>query len=42
MALPDSCDITPEEVDALPWIGGGMALSVKIMNGLFMNPEDAD
>jgi hypothetical protein len=41
-ALPDSCDITLDEVDALPWVGGGMCLSVKAMNELFLNPEDAD
>jgi hypothetical protein len=41
-ALPDSCDITIEEVNALPWVGGGMCLSVKAMNELFLNPEDAE
>ena len=36
------CDITPEEVDALPWVGGGLTLNVRAMNELFLNPEDAD
>jgi len=40
--LPDSCDITPQEVDALPWTSDGSLLPVKAMNELFMNPEDAD
>ena len=41
-ALPESCDITQDEVDALPWVGGGICLSVKAMNELFLNPEDAE
>ena len=34
--LPKSCDITVEDVEALPWIMGGALLPVKEMNELFM------
>lgn len=39
-ALPDSCDITPEEVDELPWICNGLLLSIKEMNKLFMGEDE--
>jgi hypothetical protein len=35
-ALPDSCDITPEDVDLLPWVGGGSLLNVNKMNKLLL------
>lgn len=34
--LTENDDITPEEVEALPWICGGTLLPVKEMNELFM------
>jgi hypothetical protein len=34
--LPDACDITPEDVDDLPWICGGKLLNVRAMNKLFL------
>jgi hypothetical protein len=38
-ALPQSCDITVEDVELLPWIGNGKMLSVKAMNMLFTGPD---
>ena len=34
--LPKSCDITPEDVDALPWLCRGRILDVRVMNKLFL------
>jgi hypothetical protein len=36
-ALSDTCEITVEEVDLLPWVGGGSMLSVKEMNKLMLS-----
>jgi hypothetical protein len=41
-SLPPSCEILPEDVDLLPWSGGGFALNVKKMNQLFYEPEDKE
>ena len=35
-ALPDSCDISIEDVDILPWIHGGTTLDITEMNKLFL------
>ena len=34
-------DIKLKDIDALPWVGGGMLLSIREMNKLFVDPEDA-
>jgi hypothetical protein len=34
--MPESCGITADDVDLLPWVAGGMSLSVKKMNELFL------
>ena len=39
LAKRGECDITVEDVDALPWMYGGAMLRVKEMNKLFLNPE---
>jgi len=35
--LDTSCDITVEDVEALPWMAGGFCLPVKEMNELFLH-----
>jgi hypothetical protein len=34
--LPASCDITPEDVELLPWLCKGRYLDLKVMNQFFM------
>ena len=29
-----------KDIEALPWVAGGLLLSVSKMNSLFLNPED--
>jgi hypothetical protein len=38
-ALSDSCDITVDDVDRLPWICNGTVLSVAEMNKLFLQDD---
>lgn len=36
MALDKSCDISPEDVDDLPWLCKGKFLDLRVMNQMFM------
>jgi len=37
-----NCDIELTDIDALPWIGGGMMLLVREMHQLYLNLDNSN
>ena len=42
LALDKSCDITPEDVNSLPWLCRGKFLDLRVMNQMFFDDWQGD